>query len=74
MSRKYIALPSHENPWYLLPADDAGPFHYFVNYVFSSRHPKRQWLVAALRLATRAGAYRLWPWAARFLPCWPADR
>ena len=58
----YLALPNARQPWYLLPADDAGPFEYFVNHLLSSRYSRRRWLIAAMRLSTRLGGSRLWPW------------
>jgi len=64
---QYLALPSKEKPWYLLPVDDAGPFDYFVNYILSSRRQKRRWGIALLCIVTRVGAYRLWPWVAPIL-------
>ena len=67
----YVPLPSTTQPWYLLPADDAGPFDYFANNLLSSRYPRRRWLVRVLRIITRAGGYRLWPVVASVLASRP---
>ena len=57
----YFPLPNVQNPWFLLPIDDAGPVYYFINHVLSSRYKRRRFAIALLRIATQLGFHHLWP-------------
>ena len=63
----YVPLPNISHPWLILPVDDSGPFYYFVNYLLSSRHARRRWLIRILRIVTCLGGHRLWPLIAPML-------
>ncbi|MDZ7263409.1 MAG: class I SAM-dependent methyltransferase [candidate division KSB1 bacterium] len=43
--RCFFAMPSVENPWYILPADDHAVSGYFFVNILASRHRKRRLLI-----------------------------
>ena len=58
---QYVPLPSRSNPWFLIPADDSGPFFYFVRFMLSSGKRRKRWIIYLLKIFVLLGGYKMWP-------------
>jgi hypothetical protein len=64
----HVPLPAPNRPWFLIPADDSGAFHYFVTHLLSSKYRKQRVLIKLLRLWVGCGGAKFWPFLAKLMP------
>lgn len=63
--RSFFAVPSLENPWFIIPADDSNVIRYFILNMMSSRLRRRRLAIMVIRWITALGLH---PLLLRFLP------
>lgn len=63
--RSYFSLPSFENPWYILPGDDAPAIRFYIENLLSSRFKSRRMAVHILRMLIKLGGENI---VLNFLP------